>query len=149
MRNILWLVLFIAGCSPIRQIERNRELYQEVKEMVIANGDCINDTIIKIKTDTTLVIDTLVENHYDTLRRNDTLILWEKKIYNFKETKTIRDTVIKYVSNTEAKDIWLKKESVLKSELSNEKTKFNLAVKVMLGFGVLLLLLFYLLIRKK
>lgn len=148
MRNILIVLLFI-GCSPIKQIEKNKALYEEVKQMVIANGDCINDTTIITKTDTTLVIDTLIENHYDTLRRNDTIVLWETKFKTIRSLQTIRDTITKYISNTEERDIWLKKESQLKSAISSEKAKVEMAVKVLIGFGVLLLLLFYFLIRKR
>ena len=147
MRNIL-IVLFFIGCSPIKQIEKNKALYEEVKQMVIANGDCINDTITISNTDTTLVIDTLIENHYDTLRRNDTIVLWETKFKTIRSLQTIRDTITKYISNTEERDIWLKKESELKSAISSEKAKVQMAVKVLIGFGVLLLLLFYFLIRK-
>jgi predicted RNA methylase len=148
MRNILIVLLFI-GCSPIKQIEKNPKLYQEIKEMVIANGDCVNDTTIITKTDTTLVIDTLIEQYFDTAIINDTIVIWDKKIYNFKETKTIRDTIIKYVSNTEERGIWLKKENKLKSEISSEKSKNQLAIKIIIGFGLFLLLLFYMLIKRR
>jgi len=148
MRNILIVLLFI-GCSPIKQIEKNPKLYQEIKEMVIANGDCVNDTTIITKTDTTLVIDTLIEQYFDTAIINDTIVIWNKKIYNFKETKTIRDTIIKYVSNTEERGIWLKKENKLKSEISSEKSKNQLAIKIIIGFGLFLLLLFYMLIKRR
>lgn len=147
MRNILIVLLFI-GCSPIKQIEKNPKLYQEVKEMVIANGDCVNDTTIITKTDTTLVIDTLIENYFDTTIINDTVYIWDKKIFNFKETKTLRDTIIKYVSNTEERDIWIKKENQLKSQISIEKSKNQIAIKIIIGFGLFLLLLFYMLIKR-
>lgn len=148
MRNILIVLLFI-GCSPIKQIEKNPKLYQEVKEMVIANGDCVNDTTIITKTDTTLVIDTLIEHNFDTTILNDTVYIWDKKIFNFKETKTLRDTIIKYVSNTQEHDIWIKKENQLKSEISIEKSKNQIAVKIIIGFGLFLLLLFYMLIKRR
>lgn len=148
MRNILIVLLFI-GCSPIKQIEKNPKLYQEVKELIIANGDCINDTTIITKTDTTLVIDTLIEHNFDTSFINDTIVIWDKKIFNYKETKTIRDTIIKYISNTDERDIWIKKENQLKSEISIEKSKNQLAVKIIIGFGLFLLLLFYMLIKRR
>lgn len=148
MRNILIVLLFI-GCSPIKQIERKPELYQEVKELIIANGDCVNDTTILTKTDTTLIIDTLIEQYHDTSFINDTVIIWDKKIYNFKETKTLRDTIIKYVSNKEEHQVWIKRESALKSDLLLEKSKTQIAVKIIIGFGLFLLLLFYMLIKKR
>jgi hypothetical protein len=87
------LILWLVSCNPVKQVLNDRSKFEEVAKEVIKSGMCANDTTIITKSDTLLVVDSLLEIRSDTTIINDTayVTLWETK--NFFKTLTIRDTI--------------------------------------------------------
>jgi len=92
MRNILF-ILVLFGCNPVKQVINDKAKLDKVAIEVIRQGYCANDTTIITKSDTLLIVDSLLEIRSDTTIINDTayITLWETK--NFFKTLTIRDTI--------------------------------------------------------
>ncbi len=85
------------GCNPVKQVLKDKEKLDKVAEKVIEMGYCVNDTIIKTQSDTTITYDTIIEKNevLRTILRTDTLrVPLTKKIV---KTITIRDTIQKVV----------------------------------------------------
>jgi len=85
------------GCNPVKQVLKDKEKLDKVAERVIEMGYCVNDTIIKTQSDTTITYDTIIEKReiLKTLLKTDTLTIpLTKKIV---KTITIRDTIQKVV----------------------------------------------------
>lgn len=85
------------GCNPVKQVLKDKEKLDKVAEKVIEMGMCVNDTIIKTQSDTTITYDTIIEKNevLRTILRTDTLrVPLTKKIV---KTITIRDTIQKVV----------------------------------------------------
>lgn len=94
---LLWMVIvLLAGCNPIKQIINNPKHYEAAKELIISNGECVNDTTYL--SDTTIVFDTLhaVDYQTDTVRIGDSVwidrVEYREKVVTKKVT--IRDTAI-------------------------------------------------------
>jgi hypothetical protein len=87
------LILWLVSCNPVKQVINDKAKLDKVAEEVIRQGYCANDTTIITKSDTLLVVDSLLEIRSDTTIINDTayITLWETK--NFFKTLTIRDTI--------------------------------------------------------
>jgi len=92
MRKLLF-ILVLFGCNPVKQVLRDKDKLDKVAIEVIKQGYCANDTTIITKSDTLLIVDSLLEIRSDTTIINDTayITLWETK--NFFKTLTIRDTI--------------------------------------------------------
>ncbi len=96
MKKLL-LILLLMGCNPVKQVLKDKEKLDKVAEKVIEMGMCVNDTIIKTQSDTTITYDTIIEKNevLRTILRTDTLrVPLTKKIV---KTITIRDTIQKVV----------------------------------------------------
>jgi uncharacterized membrane protein affecting hemolysin expression len=87
------LILWLVSCNPVKQVINDKAKLDKVAEEVIRQGYCANDTTIIVKSDTLLVVDSLLEIRSDTTIINDTayITLWETK--NFFKTFTIHDTI--------------------------------------------------------
>lgn len=87
MRYIIIILLF-ASCNPVKIALNNH--YPEVRDSVIARGDCKIDTITTVEyiNDTLVINDTIVDtlNTVDTLVKSDTIYKKAKVI-----TKVVRD----------------------------------------------------------
>jgi hypothetical protein len=83
----------MVSCNPVKQVLNDKAKFDQVAIEVIKQGYCANDTTIITKSDTLLVVDSLLEIRSDTTFINDTayVTLWETK--NFIKTFTIRDTL--------------------------------------------------------
>ena len=92
MRSLLLFILLVS-CNPVKQVLKDKAKFDEVAAEVIRQGYCVNDTLIIVKSDTIVMVDSLIEVYSDTTIINDTsyVTLWETK--NFTKTFTIRDTL--------------------------------------------------------
>lgn len=93
----LFLLLFIA-CNPVKQVLKDREMFEQVAQEVIKAGYCANDTTIITKSDTTIVHDTTYETDtvIDVKTIKDTqYVTLPKKVIT--RTITIRDTITNVV----------------------------------------------------
>ena len=92
MRKLL-LILVLFGCNPVKQVLRDPAKFNEVAAEVIRQGYCANDTLLIVKSDTIVMVDSLIEVYSDTTIINDIayVTLWETR--NFTKTFTIHDTL--------------------------------------------------------
>lgn len=65
MRLLICLILLIA-CNPVRQVLKDREKFEIVKEAVIRSGACVNDTItIENTKDSVIYKDSIIEKTFN------------------------------------------------------------------------------------
>jgi hypothetical protein len=98
MKYILLILLFV-GCNPVKQVLRDQDKLEQIAKVVVAGGWCANDTTFITKSDTLLVVDTLVEVHTDVEIRNinDSVFVTKWKTKNIIKTLTIHDTLKSYI----------------------------------------------------
>jgi len=89
------LLILFAGisCNPVKQVLKNREYFDEVAKEVVKSGYCANDTIIKVKSDTTYKLDTLYETSLDTIKLTDKIYIPKISQRTIVKTITIHDTI--------------------------------------------------------
>lgn len=92
MRKLLLLILLVS-CNPVKQVLNDKAKFEQVAKEVIRQGYCANDTLIIVKSDTIVMVDSLIEVYSDTTIINDTayITLWKNR--NFTKTFTIHDTL--------------------------------------------------------
>ena len=92
MRKLL-LILVLFGCNPVKQVLNDKAKFDQVAAEVIRQGYCANDTLLIVKSDTIVMVDSLIEVYSDTTIINDIayVTLWETR--NFTKTFTIHDTL--------------------------------------------------------
>jgi hypothetical protein len=92
MRKLLFIILLFS-CNPVKQVLKDKSKFDVVAAEVVRQGYCANDTTIIVKSDTIVVVDSLIEIITDTTFVNDTAYItnWETK--NFYKTLTIHDTL--------------------------------------------------------
>ena len=98
MKYIFLLILLI-GCNPVKQVLRDQDKLEQVAKVIVKGGWCANDTTFITKSDTLLVVDTLVEVHTDVEIRNinDSVYVTKWRTKNIIKTLTIRDTLKSYI----------------------------------------------------
>ena len=92
MRKLL-LILVLFGCNPVKQVLRDPEKFNHVAAEVIRQGMCANDTLIIVKSDTIVMVDSLIEVYSDTTIINDTAYITKWETRNYIKTLTIHDTL--------------------------------------------------------
>lgn len=150
MRYLILLIILIS-CNPVRQVLRDQEKLEEVAKVVIKGGWCANDTTFIVKSDTTTVIDTLVEIYPDVEIRtvNDTTYVTEYKTKTINKTLTIHDTIKSYIVDNSRIRL-LEADSTRLSNLSIEyKAKADSRLNWLISLLVLIALYIYLKLRKK
>lgn len=92
MRKLLLLIVLF-GCNPVKQVLNDKAKFDEVAAEVIRQGYCANDTLTIVKSDTIVMVDSLIEVYSDTTFINDTayVTLWKNR--NFTKTYIIHDTL--------------------------------------------------------
>lgn len=92
MRSLL-LIILLVSCNPVKQVLRDPDKFNEVAAEVIRQGYCANDTLLIVKSDTIVMVDSLIEIYSDTIIVNDTayITMWNNR--NFYKTFTIHDTL--------------------------------------------------------
>jgi hypothetical protein len=81
------------SCNPVKQVLNDKVKFDEVAKEVIRQGYCANDTLVIVKSDTIVMVDSLIEVYSDTTIINDTayVTLWNNRI--FTKTVTVHDTL--------------------------------------------------------
>lgn len=92
---LLFLLLLLASCNPVKQVLRDQNKLDQVARVVVAGGYCANDTTFIVKSDTTVQVDTLVQNDttFQVETRNDTTYLTRLKYRDIIKSITIHDTI--------------------------------------------------------
>lgn len=95
----LFLVLLLFGCNPVKQVLRDQDKLEQVAKVVIAGGWCANDTTFIVKSDTLVVIDTLIHNDIETYTEiiNDTAFITKWKTRDIIKSTIIHDTLKSYI----------------------------------------------------
>ena len=117
--TILFIFFGAVSCNPIKRVLKSPVKKDQMAAEIIKLGYCVNDTIILELHDTTTTTDTIdvpviVTN---SLFRNDTLFLWEKKYKEFVTTKVITKQLDRVVIDSA-------KVKVLEKQLAELKIKF-------------------------
>ena len=92
MRKLLLLILLVS-CNPVKQVLNDKTKFDQVAKEVIRQGYCATDTLLIVKSDTIVMVDSLIEVYSDTTIINDTayVTLWETK--NYTKTFVVHDTL--------------------------------------------------------
>jgi hypothetical protein len=146
MRYVLILLIFVS-CNPVRQVLKDPVKFEAVADEMIKRGYCLNDTTyihstdtLEI-TDTTLVVDTLIEV------RNDTAYFWETKYLTVAKVVKIRDS-IKSVVIDSAQIKVLRKQLAAANVLKDAAVKDMKGLRKILQFGAAACAVFFLLLFK-
>lgn len=142
MKKLL-LATLLLSCNPVKQVLKDKEKLDKVAEVVILSGYCVNDTIIKTKSDTLVTYDTIVETNevLNTLYKTDTLkVPVTKRIV---KTITIRDTITKVVTDN-ARINLLEAKLAVQTEKTEEykgkaKTRLKWLILLLVAIGVYLI----------
>jgi len=142
MRNLL-IILFFVSCNPVKQVLKNPEKFNQVKDEVIKRGYCANDTTLIFKSDTTLIVDSLIEIKSDTTIVNDTIFITQWKNRNYTNTFLIHDTIKSIVVDHARVKILIKEnhQLAIKSDhfKSQAQTRLNWLIIAGLLFVILLI----------
>lgn len=92
---LLFSVLFLFSCNPVKQVLNDREKLDAVAKEVVKMGYCANDTTFIVKSDTLIEVDTLIQVdtavQYET--KNDTTFVTKWKTRDIIKSVTIHDTI--------------------------------------------------------
>lgn len=144
MRKLL-IILIFASCNPVKQVLKDKQKLDEVAKEVIRQGYCANDTTVIVKSDTTLLTDTLIENHLDTIRLKDTSYVVSWKNRTITNTVIVHDTLRSYILDNSRIDILTEDLNASARELDKSKT---LAQKRLLLLSIVSLILLFLILHK-
>jgi len=98
MRYIFLILLFVS-CNPVKQVLRDQEKLEQVAKVVVKGGWCASDTTFITKSDTLVMVDTLVRIDTETFTEiiNDTTYITKWKTRDIIKSTTIRDTLKSYI----------------------------------------------------
>ena len=141
MRSILLLILLVS-CNPVKQVLRDPEKFNEVAAEVIRQGYCANDTLLIVKSDTIVMVDSLIEVISDTTIINDTayVTLWNNR--NFTKTFTIHDTLRSViVDNARVRQLQADIEQITKQSKQHKQNATNRLYWFIIALAVILFLI--------
>lgn len=98
MRYIFLILLFVS-CNPVKQVLRDQDKLEQVAKVVVKGGWCASDTTFITKSDTLVMVDTLVRIDTETFTEiiNDTTYITKWKTRDIIKSTTIRDTLKSYI----------------------------------------------------
>jgi hypothetical protein len=146
MRKLL-LILLLVSCNPVKQVLNDKAKFDEVAAEVIRQGRCANDTLVIVKSDTIVMVDSLIEVISDTTIINDTayITLWETK--NFTKTFIVHDTLRSIiVDNARVRQLQADVEHITKQ---SEQHKQNATSRLYWFIIALAVILFLIIIKLK
>ena len=144
MRKLL-LILVLFGCNPVKQVLNDKAKFDQVAAEVIRQGYCANDTLVIIKSDTILKVDSLIEVHSDTIIINDTayITLWNTR--NYIKTFVVHDTLRSIiVDNARIKLLQADLDKIIKQ---SEQHKHNATTRLYWFIIALCIILFLIIIK--
>ena len=98
MRYIFLIILFVS-CNPVKQVLRDQDKLEQVAKVVVKGGWCANDTTFITKSDTLVMVDTLVRIDTETFTEiiNDTTYITKWKTRDIIKSTTIHDTLKSFI----------------------------------------------------
>ena len=141
MRKLLLIVLLF-GCNPVKQVLKDKSKFDEVAKEVIRQGYCANDTLVIVKSDTIVMVDSLIEIYSDTTIINDTayVTLWETK--NYTKTFIVHDTLRSViVDNARVKQLQTYVDKITKQSEQHKQNATNRLYWFIIALCVILFLI--------
>lgn len=122
---LLFTMLWLLSCNPVKQVLRDREKLDQVAKEVVKLGYCANDTTFITSSDTTIQVDTLVQVdtavQYETI--NDTIFVTKWKTRDILKSVVIHDTLKSVVVDNARLKLILADLAASNSELKEWKDK--------------------------
>ena len=143
MRRLLLLIVLF-GCNPVKQVLNDKAKFDQVAKEVIRQGYCANDTLTIVKSDTIVMVDSLIEVYSDTTFINDTayVTLWKNR--NFTKTFIIHDTLRSIiVDNARVKLLQTDLEKITKQSEEHKQNATKRLYWFIIACAVILFLILY------
>jgi hypothetical protein len=136
------LILLLVSCNPVKQVLNDKAKFDEVAKEVIRQGYCANDTLIIVKSDTIVMVDSLIEVYSDTTIINDTayVTLWQTR--NFTKTLAIHDTLRSViVDNARVRQLQADVDKITKQSEQHKQNATNRLYWFIIALAVILFLI--------
>jgi hypothetical protein len=143
MRKLL-LILVLFGCNPVKQVLRDPEKFNQVAAEFIRQGYCANDTLVIVKSDTIVKVDSLIDVRSDTTIINDTayVTLWNTR--NYIKTFTIHDTLRSViVDNARINQLQADNDKINKQSEQHKQNAINRLYWFIIACAIILFLILY------
>jgi hypothetical protein len=143
MRRLL-LIIVLFGCNPVKQVLNDKSKFDQVAAEVIRQGYCATDTLLIVKSDTIVMVDSLIEVYSDTTIINDTayVTLWETK--NFYKTFTIHDTLRSIiVDNARVNQLQADNDKIIKQSEEHKQNATHRLYWFIIACAIILFLILY------
>lgn len=140
------IVLILVGCDPVKRIQRNNEQMARMEAIMLDRGIGRPDTFIIRRADTLTRTDTVGEIYIytDTTTVHDTTTITRERIRTLLRTITIRDTVIRQITDDAAlKACQIDRDKAIAILDDTKRTSQHRGAIVALLSALLLLLLFF------
>lgn len=89
----LLAAMIAVSCNPVKQIMKDQAKFNLIKEEVIRQGFCANDTTIITASDTLIQYDTTVQKETEIVTIGDTVYVTKWQTRDIIKKLTIRDTI--------------------------------------------------------
>jgi hypothetical protein len=148
--GLLFLLLWVTSCNPVKQVLKNQEMLEEVAKVVVKGGWCANDTTFVVKSDTLVEVDTLVriDTLTDTYVLNDTTYITKWKTREITKSITIHDTIKSFIVDNARVRLLQADSARLTGEVIQWKGKADSRLNWLISLLVIIALFIYLKLKK-
>lgn len=136
MRLLLFLILLIA-CNPVRQVLKDREKFEKVKEAVIRSGACVNEVVtIETTKDSIIYKDSIVESKvnvpcpdFEKAMPDGTLIKVSSGVLTYRHNCKEKEVIRTVTKTNNIRDRAL--ENILKGDIIKRDTAIAAYIKLL------------------
>jgi len=136
MRLLICLILFIS-CNPVKQVLKDREKFEIVKEAVIRSGACVNDTItIENTKDSIVYKDSIIESKievpcpdFEKNMPDGTLIKISSGVLTYRHNCKEKEVIRTVTKTNNIRDRAL--ENILKGDITKRDTAISAYIKLL------------------
>lgn len=136
MRLLICLILFIS-CNPVKQVLKDREKFEIVKEAVIRSGACVNDTItIENTKDSIVYKDSIIESKievpcpdFEKNMPDGTLIKISSGVLTYRHNCKEKEVIRTVTKTNNIRDRAL--ENILKGDITKRDTAIAAYIKLL------------------
>lgn len=136
MRLLICLILLL-GCNPVKQVLKDREKFEIVKEAVIRSGACVNDTItIENTKDSVVYKDSIIERSFNIpcpdFEKNlpdGTLIKISSGVLTYRHNCKEKEVIRTVTKTNNIRDRAL--ENILKGDITKRDTAIVAYIKLL------------------
>jgi len=133
---ILIISIFLVACNPVKSVLKDPIKFNQVKDIVIRGGYCINDTVtIETKKDSIIFKDSVTTNtisvpckDFDSTFKDGTSIRVSSGVLTYKQNYSTKEIIRTVIKTNNIRDLSL--EAILKSDISkkDDTIRFNALV---------------------